>query len=309
MQLSFSWFYWSFRSLIKVILRNITKLCELQRICYYTLSGARRSLQIEYSLQHSKQQYIKNVIKYMDKLSNRRKLRENITEALQYSLILVLDCKEINPRIHTQFVKSFSRCVEHIWGYKQLIEEITVLAKIPYDAENKEHESKLLDLWHLLRPDTPLRSRISKQWQEIGFQGIDPKTDFRGMGILGLENLLFFVREYNNQAIYVLQRSLHPTQGYAFAILGINITNMALNLLIDGSAKTHFYNISRRMPNIDIFHRFYCYLFLEFDKFWIISKPVNIMDFVSIRQNFENVIRKSLKDENCIFTINNIETI
>ncbi len=36
----------------------------------------------------------------------------------------------------------------------------------------------------------PLLSRITKQWQNIGFQGDDPKTDFRGMGILGLENLL-----------------------------------------------------------------------------------------------------------------------
>ena len=36
----------------------------------------------------------------------------------------------------------------------------------------------------------PLLSRVTKQWQNIGFQGEDPKTDFRGMGILGLDNLL-----------------------------------------------------------------------------------------------------------------------
>lgn len=35
-----------------------------------------------------------------------------------------------------------------------------------------------------------LVNRVTKQWQSIGFQGQDPKTDFRGMGILGLENLL-----------------------------------------------------------------------------------------------------------------------
>lgn len=46
-------------------------------------------------------------------------------------------------------------------------------------------------LWKELRPDTPLNGRISKQWCEIGFQGSDPKTDFRGMGLLGLHNLLW----------------------------------------------------------------------------------------------------------------------
>lgn len=48
----------------------------------------------------------------------------------------------------------------------------------------------VLQLWKELRPDTPLSARISKQWCEIGFQGNDPKTDFRGMGLLGLLNLL-----------------------------------------------------------------------------------------------------------------------
>lgn len=47
----------------------------------------------------------------------------------------------------------------------------------------------VFQLWKFLKPNTPLESRISKQWCEIGFQGDDPKTDFRGMGLLGLYNL------------------------------------------------------------------------------------------------------------------------
>ena len=31
-------------------------------------------------------------------------------------------------------------------------------------------------------PDTQLESRITRQWGDIGFQGEDPSTDFRGMG-------------------------------------------------------------------------------------------------------------------------------
>lgn len=42
----------------------------------------------------------------------------------------------------------------------------------------------LTQLWNLMMPDTPLEERITKQWGDLGFQGRDPMTDFRGMGML-----------------------------------------------------------------------------------------------------------------------------
>lgn len=33
-----------------------------------------------------------------------------------------------------------------------------------------------------MKPHTPLKERVCKQWGDIGFQGKDPQTDFRGMG-------------------------------------------------------------------------------------------------------------------------------
>ena len=33
-----------------------------------------------------------------------------------------------------------------------------------------------------MMPGSTLDGRISKQWGELGFQGKDPQTDFRGMG-------------------------------------------------------------------------------------------------------------------------------
>ena len=35
-------------------------------------------------------------------------------------------------------------------------------------------------------PSEKLTARVSEQWKELGFQGTDPATDFRGMGIFGL---------------------------------------------------------------------------------------------------------------------------
>lgn len=158
-------------------------------------------------------------------------------------------------------------------------------------------------------PSEKLESRVTKQWQDIGFQGDDPKTDFRGMGLLGLENLLFFATEYKTPAAHVLSHSLHPVYGYAFAIVGINLTSMAWQLLKDGTAKTYFYN-TEGAPRMRNFHQFYSYLFYEFDQFWIESKPMNIMEFSNIREKYERLIRTALQDPGTVFRINlTIDTV
>lgn len=173
-----------------------------------------------------------------------------------------------------------------------------------YDSDDLLHEKKLLDLWNLLMPDNQLENRITKQWQTIGFQGEDPKTDFRGMGTLGLENLLYFAKEYNGAARHVLLHSQHPQHGYTFAIVGINLTSLAYKLYKSGIAKTHFYNFVKGSMNINHFHKFYCYLFFEFDRFWVDSKPHSIMDFPIIHERFQNNIENLLSDPNAIFKMN-----
>lgn len=123
------------------------------------------------------------------------------------------------------------------------------------------------------------------------------------MGLLGLENLLFFATEYRTPARHVLSHSFHPLHGYCFAIVGINLTSLAWILLKDGSAKTYIYNISKSLPSTRHFHQFYSYLFYEFDRFWSECKPSNIMEFSSIKSKFENNIRVSLRDVTTEFRI------
>ena len=89
-----------------------------------------------------------------------------------------------------RFLHSFRGCILQIWGYRRLKNVVEELKSTSYDDQNHEHETMLMKLWNGMQPDNPLPARKTKQWQTIGFQGEDPKTDFRGMGILGLENLL-----------------------------------------------------------------------------------------------------------------------
>lgn len=124
------------------------------------------------------------------------------------------------------------------------------------------------------------------------------------MGILGLENLLYFAEEYTKAARHVLSHSLHPRHGYTFAIVGINLTSMAYHLFKSGAAKTHFYNLGKSYPDTVHFHKFYCYLFYEFDKFWMECKPSNLMEFSNIHCKFQTSILAKLNDNQTRFKIN-----
>lgn len=66
----------------------------------------------------------------------------------------------------------------------------------PFDESCPVHQEALRALWKLAFPEIELRGLISEQWKEMGWQGSNPSTDFRGCGFISLENLLFFGRKY-----------------------------------------------------------------------------------------------------------------
>lgn len=124
------------------------------------------------------------------------------------------------------------------------------------------------------------------------------------MGLLGLENLLYFAEEYNGAARHVLSHSFHPIHGYTFAIVGINLTSLAYNLFKSGAAKTYIYNLSSNYPHINHFHKFYCYLFYEFDKYWMECKPCSLMEFSRIHDKFLTNITLKLNDNRTVLKMN-----
>ncbi|XP_068155424.1 ELMO domain-containing protein 2 [Drosophila tropicalis] len=295
------------RPFIKWFLHVFTRLCELQRICYGARSGASRTRQVERSLRLSKNSDIKRLVVELDEAAPFAEDRELLYFAPRAAHI-VMRAKSIKSTVHPDFARLFGNCVTSIWGYQRLQHQVEELRAEKYDSDDLEHEQKLLQLWQLLMPETPLTARITKQWQDIGFQGDDPKTDFRGMGLLGLENLLYFASAYNDAAKHVLLHSMHPTLGYTYAIVGINLTSMAYKLLKSGAARTHFYNQAalhkQNFSSLEDFHKLYCYLFFEFDRYWLDSDPRDIMDFREIYQSFEITKLEALHNDNTLFKTN-----
>lgn len=133
-------------------------------------------------------------------------------------------------------------------------------------------------------------------WSDVGFQqSTDPSTDFRGMGILGLKQLVYFSQNMRESAVNILSHSCHPIKGYPFAITGINMSHLTLTLMIEGNLKSHFFNLdsgpydnsdSNMYYGLEDLHRVYSYLFCAFDKFWISENPKDVMEFRYIKEKF-----------------------
>lgn len=68
--------------------------------------------------------------------------------------------------------------------------------QVPFDETRPDHQEALRALWNAAFPNIVLQGLISEQWKEMGWQGPNPSTDFRGCGFISLENLLFFARTY-----------------------------------------------------------------------------------------------------------------
>uniref|UniRef100_A0A3B3ZGA8 ELMO domain-containing protein n=2 Tax=Periophthalmus magnuspinnatus TaxID=409849 RepID=A0A3B3ZGA8_9GOBI len=285
------YFYTSFlRYWLKWFLRQATGKCELQRICSGYKPGATRTSKAEYSLQSSKSKVLRNAL-----TATRDDLPQCVGQIMQE--------KNIKPQKDPLFKDSLQSCLLQITGYNQLYVEVEELRKQVFSSDNPDHESKLLKLWDLLMPSVKLDSRITKQWGDIGFQGDDPKTDFRGMGLLGLINLVFFSENYTEEARQVLSHANHPKLGYSYAIVGINLTEMAYSLLKSGTLKPHFYNTVLGSPELQHFHQLYCYLAYEFDKFWLSEEPESIMLFNEYREKFHKKVQLHLEDPDVCLTL------
>ncbi|XP_077156349.1 ELMO domain-containing protein 2 isoform X3 [Paroedura picta] len=279
-----------FRFWIKWILRQLTGKCELQRICDGSKKSAERTLKIEHSLESSKSKVLQSAVHAPE------------DEVKRY-VALIMKEKKIDMQKDTGFSLKLQMCLLQITGYKKLYLDVEDLRKSPYNCNNEEHEKQLIELWNLLMPDEKLKARISKQWCDIGFQGDDPKTDFRGMGMLGLVNLLYFSKHYTDKARQILLHSNNPKLGYSYAIVGINLTEMAYSLLKNGALKTYFYNLVPSVAQMDHFHRFYCYLAYEFDKFWFEEEPESIMYFNQYREKFHDIIKRRLQDYDVVLAL------
>ncbi|KAJ7972002.1 ELMO domain-containing protein A [Quillaja saponaria] len=172
--------------------------------------------------------------------------------------------------------------------------------QVPFDGSQKEHQAALKHLWRLAYPDKELPSLKSELWKDMGWQGPDPSTDFRGGGVISLENLIFFGQKYPES----FQRLLHKKDGnraeweYPFAVAGINISFMLAQMLDLQSAgrPTSLAGI-RFLDLLDedelAFDNLYCVAFQLMDAQWL-AKRASYMEFNDVLKSTRTQLEREL---------------
>eukprot|EP00347_Sterkiella_histriomuscorum_P009124 403342427 len=152
--------------------------------------------------------------------------------------------KESNYRNLTHNQKNkLSHMIAALSQYESIKVNLLRKTKVQFDKTNQEHEGMLEELWNILKPDKKRTERITADWIDIGFQGKDPVTDFRGTGLLGLQHLMDLCRQKQSEALRMYEDSTHPDHWYFFAVTGINITSKLWTSLKKGVFDTMLLNL------------------------------------------------------------------
>jgi len=96
------------------------------------------------------------------------------------------------------------------------------------------HVRLLQSVWRHLAGSADVPHRIGEHWVTVGFQGTDPATDLRGVGLLGLLHLLLLAERAPSQLRSGMLESRHATRHFPFAVASFNFSKMAVDLLLEG---------------------------------------------------------------------------
>ncbi|MCL7030505.1 hypothetical protein MKW94_017220 [Papaver nudicaule] len=171
--------------------------------------------------------------------------------------------------------------------------------KVNFDASRADHQGALKALWSATYPGQLLHGLISEQWKEMGWQGRDPSTDFRGAGFISLENLLFFAKTFPISFQHLLnkQGGKRATWEYPFAAAGVNITFMIMQMLDLESTKprTFVRAVFIQMLSEDewAFDLLYCVAFVVMDKQWL-DKNATYMEFNDVLKSTRAQLEREL---------------
>ncbi|KAK6919537.1 ELMO domain [Dillenia turbinata] len=174
--------------------------------------------------------------------------------------------------------------------------------QVPFDKTCPDHQEALRALWHAAFPNVPLKGLISEQWKDMGWQGPNPSTDFRGCGFISLENLLFFARTYpaSFHRLLFKRDGMRAAWEYPFAVAGINVSFMLIQMLDLSAVKP------KSLPGVNFvkllgedeeaFDVLYCIAFEMMDAQWLAMRA-SYMEFKEVLQGTRTQLERELSLE------------
>nr|CAD1817406.1 unnamed protein product [Ananas comosus var. bracteatus] len=149
--------------------------------------------------------------------------------------------------------------------------------EVPFDGSSVDHQDALKQLWMLAYPNRELPPLKSELWKEMGWQGSDPSTDFRGGGFISLENLIYFAKHYPDS----FHRLLHKEDDLQSGKLTSKAGARFVELL--GGDDLAFDNL-------------YCVAFQMLDRQWL-AKRATYMEFNEVLKSTRMQLEQELSLE------------
>ena len=175
--------------------------------------------------------------------------------------------------------------VERIASKLLLINTVQQLRAIAFDNEQAEHNDLIQRLWKGFKGDGAIPPIPDERWKELGFQGVDPASDFRSVGILGLQQLVYFAEFEKCKYRPIYQEAEYGPYWYSFAIVALNATNAVCTYLKNGQLDIILYQTSPEgsmkdpAEKMDLLHKIFAELLVSFHRDWMDIKPANLFAF------------------------------
>ncbi|KAM6432261.1 ELMO domain-containing protein 3 isoform 1-T1 [Liasis olivaceus] len=197
----------------------------------------------------------------------------SFNEALQYFQTADLsDCrKKIRPTIQR---RGLAAMVHFLFGPPRLHQQLQserdlalAIAQCGLDNNEKVHMRILQTVYKKLTGSRFDCARYGAHWEDLGFQGMDPGTDLRGAGLLGLMQTLYFVMDSRILPVAreIFKLSHHEVQNFPFCVMSVNITRIVIQVLREERLSRE---CNRRQQVIAVLNDLYVAVFLRLFNIW-----------------------------------------
>ncbi|KJE95633.1 hypothetical protein CAOG_06064 [Capsaspora owczarzaki ATCC 30864] len=180
------------------------------------------------------------------------------------------------------------------------LQELFSQSQLEVDRTYPQIEVLLERLWTAIFPHDPSTSRAPHQWKLLGFQNNNPATDFRSMGLLGLQCLTYFAETFP----VVFRNLVAADREYPIAAACINIAalicqelHLSDKLMQEpvSSPKWHspLLTLICYLDHEFAFHEIFCAVFELFDRVFV-SCNAGYMNFQDVRHRVKTIMLQCL---------------
>lgn len=207
---------------------------------------------------------------------------------------------------------------------RKRLDELAARVDVPYDSSDASHAASLTELWKLTFPNEAAPDSLkSPTWKTMGWQGVDPATDFRSGGLLSLHNLVWLAKHERSTYDALMQKTYGKRSEweYPFAAAGVNVTHAMCdelqlrpkrrgggggNRVVPEGGAVHspapntpaavaFTHMLRKQTGVkDAFERVYAAWFEALDREWL-DRGATYMEFGQVMDATRKKVRGALE--------------